>query len=180
MRWGSRARSRTASSSWTAARSSKTPRRRISSENRAPSALSSSFPRFCITDLPFRREHARPERQAPVRPVCPVGLYRAHIRIRLVALPEALPRRGGVRPVVRARRFHGRNGPRGVARELLERAIEEPARRLRLDRGCDRRGGADIPRVVPAVDAVFARSGPAGARFAGGGRDLQVFAVRSI
>src|SRR5258706_15567966 len=80
-----------------------------SSGSRARSGLSCSCPRFCTTDLPFRREHARPERQAPVRPVCPVGLYRAHIRIRLVALPEALPRRGGVRPVVRARRFHGRN-----------------------------------------------------------------------
>ena len=67
-----------------------------------------------------------------------------------------------------------------MAREPLERAIEEPARRLRLDRGCDRGGGARIPRVVPAVDAVLARSGPAGARFARGGRNLQVFAVRRI
>src|SRR6266853_507535 len=101
------------------------------SGSRARSGLSCSFPRFCTTEIPFRREHARPERQGPVRPVCPVGLYRAHIRIGLVALPQALPRRGGVRPVVRARRFHGRNGPRSVAREPLERAIEEPARRLR-------------------------------------------------
>ena len=67
-----------------------------------------------------------------------------------------------------------------MAREPLERAIEEPARRLRLDRGGDRRGGADIPRIVPAADAVFARSGAAGARFPVGGRGLQVFVVRRI
>src|SRR5258706_13754373 len=105
------------------------------SGSRARSGLSSSFPRFCTTDIPFRREHARPERQAPVRPVYPVGLYRAHIRIRLVALPEALPRRGGVRPVVRTRRFHGGDGARSVALEPLERTIDEPARRLGVDRG---------------------------------------------
>jgi len=44
------------------------------------SGLSCSCPRFCTTDLPFRREHARPERQLLFTLFGPVGLYRAHIR----------------------------------------------------------------------------------------------------
>src|SRR6266487_2796368 len=128
--------------------------------------------------LSFRRQHARPERKAPVRPVCPVGLYRAHIRIGLVALPEALPRRSGVRPVVRARRLHGRNGARGVAREPLERALGQPPRPLRLDRGWDRRRRSRLPRGVRPADPALARPGDPGARLSGRGRGLQVIAVR--
>ena len=69
-----------------------------------------------------RERHDLSECPAALRPVHPVRLHRPHLRIGLVALPEAVPRLCLVRAVVRARRVHGRHGARRVDREPRERS----------------------------------------------------------